>query len=501
MTRLGAVLAGLALLAGCAVTYPGPATSRPTASASATPGATPTPTEASEDAFTASGDVPRVLDQELLGGIVGSISNQATSERAVFAAWPQFDRPRIDAALSSYYLATIRDFESDHRADSGSSELNLGWRVLAASPQLVGLASDGYLVGGTSGQSVWRSFWFAPGSDSVFGTDDLLDHGAALAALTSAAQTRSIRLDQVGPDPLTAAPLVAFSERGDLIVGYDSCRVADCADGLVTLTIPRAQTDALLTDVGRAAQAATITPTSPGTPAGGESPSASSTASPTTASPTTAAPTSAAPGTVDCRKRKCVALTFDDGPGPYTRKLLSHLSAKGVRATFFMLGQQVEMYPRIARAVAKGGHEIGVHTWDHRSMPTLTPAKMDSEINSTVRVIRSDAGFSPKYLRPPYGAMDAQVHAAAKRAGLAMVLWDVDTLDWKTRNTRKTVKAAEKLVHRGSIILLHDIHPTSVRAVPGIIDALRAKGYTFVTVSQLLGRTKPGHKYFAGPTG
>ena len=94
--------------------------------------------------------------------------------------------------------------------------------------------------------------------------------------------------------------------------------------------------------------------------------------------------------------------------------------------------------------------------------------------------------------------MNAKVHAAAKRAGLPMVLWNVDTLDWQTRNTAKTVAAALKGTRRGSIILVHDIHKWTVEAIPGIIDGLRAKGYTFVTVSTLLGKTKPGHKYVHG---
>ena len=195
---------------------------------------------------------------------------------------------------------------------------------------------------------------------------------------------------------------------------------------------------------------------------------------------------------------KCVALTFDDGPGPYTSRLLGYLAAKDVHATFFMLGQQVQVYPKVAAAVAAGGHEIGVHTWDHRSLPELSNARIGTEISSTVSILRKATGVNPTLLRPPYGATNSRVATIAKQQGLAEVMWSVDTLDWKTRSTAKTIAAAKNDTRRGSIILVHDIHPTTVEAVPGIIDALQAKGYHFVTVTQLLGDPKPGRKYFSG---
>lgn len=105
------------------------------------------------------------------------------------------------------------------------------------------------------------------------------------------------------------------------------------------------------------------------------------------------------------------------------------------------------------------------------------------------------AGFHPRFLRPPYGAMNAQVHTVAGEDGLAMALWSVDTLDWKTRSTSKTVAAALGGARRGGIILLHDIHPWSVAAVPQILQGLQKQGYTLVTVSELLGKVKPGRAY------
>lgn len=201
------------------------------------------------------------------------------------------------------------------------------------------------------------------------------------------------------------------------------------------------------------------------------------------------------PDDIDCRKATCVALSFDDGPGPYTTILLDHLEQANAPATFFMLGERVKANPKIAKAVSQAGHEIGVHTWDHKRLIRLNAEQIGKELTSTSEIIAKTTGQQPRLLRPPYGETNQIVAAEAKKAKLAQILWNVDTLDWKTRDTKKTVKAALKQTRRGSIILLHDIHATSVAAVPGILKGLQKKGYTFVTVSHLLGKTKPGRVY------
>lgn len=505
--RRGIAVVGLVLLLqGCAITPPTGTLASPEPTQTATD-STGIPTGPAEDGFTASGDVPRVLDPESLDGIVTTLDSRSDPARHEFASWPQFGLSAIDGALSDHYEGAIRDFERAFPTQSNETvpaELNLGWHVIAAAPTVVGIASDDYLFAGASGAKSWRSFWFDPRSGTLLSSADLLNQDGVRAALATVASARSgIDLAEAGSDALAAAPLLGFTPSGDLLVGFDECQVAACSEGRVSLTVPRAQADALLTAAGRAARDASMNPSAPPATAASPTPSQPTATQPTASQPTASTtqepPATATPQSkVNCRKAKCIALTFDDGPGPYTQKLLGHLRDAGVHATFFMLGRQVETYPRVARAVAAAGNEIGVHTWDHRDLTRLTPAQIDGEIGSTVAIIRKDAGVSPRYLRPPYGAMDADVHASARRAGLALVLWNVDTLDWKTRSTKKTIAAALRDARRGSIILVHDIHPTTVTAVPAIIDGLRAKGYTFVTVSQLLGRTKPGQKYFHG---
>jgi peptidoglycan/xylan/chitin deacetylase (PgdA/CDA1 family) len=200
---------------------------------------------------------------------------------------------------------------------------------------------------------------------------------------------------------------------------------------------------------------------------------------------------------VDCRVRKCLALTFDDGPVPGTARLLDTLRAKGVRATFFVLGCQVTAYPHILRRAAAEGHEIGDHSYSHADLAAESPATVEAEISRTQRAIRQVTGRAPVLFRPPYGATDAQVAAVARRHDLAQILWAVDPLDWRDHSAATVQGRVLHSARRGSIILLHDIHPTTVAAVPALITKLTKAGFVFVTVSELYGGRPltPGRAY------
>jgi peptidoglycan/xylan/chitin deacetylase (PgdA/CDA1 family) len=205
-----------------------------------------------------------------------------------------------------------------------------------------------------------------------------------------------------------------------------------------------------------------------------------------------AAPVSVS-GPVDCRIAKCVALTFDDGPGPPTGKLLDILTERDAHATFFMVGQQVERHPRLARRVAEGGFQIGDHTWDHAALTSLTAERIHQEIDRTAAAIHDATGVTPTVMRPPQGLINPVV---AGLVGLPVIVWSVDTQDWRTHDEDRTVEAVRAGVRPGSIVLMHDVYRSTVKAVPRIIDLLRADGYTLVTVSELYGHTlKAGKKY------
>lgn len=208
--------------------------------------------------------------------------------------------------------------------------------------------------------------------------------------------------------------------------------------------------------------------------------------------PAAGAGASTTPQRVDCAVAKCVALTFDDGPGPYTGRLLSDLKAANAKATFFVLGKQAQGNPGMIRRLHEAGMVVGSHGWDHKAFSKLTAAQQRAQLDRTARAIQDAGAPRPTLFRPPYGA----ANSATKKLGVPLILWNVDTLDWKSRNLAKATTAALKQSRRGSIILMHDIHPTSVAAVPGLIRLLRARGYTLVTVPELLGPTKPGGRYF-----
>ncbi|MEV4372048.1 polysaccharide deacetylase family protein [Nonomuraea sp. NPDC049637] len=190
----------------------------------------------------------------------------------------------------------------------------------------------------------------------------------------------------------------------------------------------------------------------------------------------------------DCRKVKCVALTFDDGPGPYTGTLLRHLAKYRAHATFFVVGRNVGVYPDVVRRTAEAGHELGNHTWSHPDLTRLSPAAIRSQLARTDQAVKSAAGVVPGLVRPPYGATDRDVRRQAHRP---LVLWSVDTLDWRYRDSARVARVSLKRVRPGSVILFHDIHPTTVKALPRVLKGLSARGYRFVTVSELFGGRPP----------
>lgn len=197
----------------------------------------------------------------------------------------------------------------------------------------------------------------------------------------------------------------------------------------------------------------------------------------------------------DCAVLACVALTFDDGPGDYTAPLLDALAATGAHATFFVLGSQVQKYPDVVARMAAEGHVVGNHSWLHPKLTNLSVEEAGWQIDATTTIVQQVTGTTPTLVRPPYGASNDTVLAVLAARGDASIMWSVDTEDWRNRDIGITTQRALDGAAPGAIILMHDIHLSSVQAAPGIVDQLRAAGYTLVTVPQLLGPTAPGAVY------
>lgn len=198
---------------------------------------------------------------------------------------------------------------------------------------------------------------------------------------------------------------------------------------------------------------------------------------------------------LNCKHTKCIALTFDDGPGEHTGKLLDILADHRVRATFFVVGQMVAEDHHNVRRIADSGHELGNHSWSHAQLTRLSTGGIKYELQHTQNLVERLTGVRMRVMRPPYGSTDGRVTTETRHEGLAQILWNVDTLDWRDRVSSVVAHRAAK-AQPGSIVLMHDIHKSTVDAVPALLRSLEKKGYTFVTVSELYNKPPaPGRKY------
>ncbi|CAB4928839.1 unannotated protein [freshwater metagenome] len=186
---------------------------------------------------------------------------------------------------------------------------------------------------------------------------------------------------------------------------------------------------------------------------------------------------------------KRIALTYDDGPSADTAALLDTLQRLDVPATFFMIGRQVEAHADVVRRVLAEGHEIGNHSWDHADLGR-GGARASRQLRETNAVIQSVTGYTPCVFRPPYGSTGPDLVERTRAAGLTSILWSVDPLDWKRPGADHIVARVLRQTGPGAIILSHDgggPRAQTLAAAPRVIAGLRRRGYTFVTVSELLG--------------
>ena len=192
--------------------------------------------------------------------------------------------------------------------------------------------------------------------------------------------------------------------------------------------------------------------------------------------------------------QKIVALTFDDGPGPYTAELLDFLQQEGVRATFFVLGTRVDSYPKLIRRMAAEGHEVGNHSNAHNMLHRMDLVGVRKEMGKCAEKIEKLLGYRPSVMRCPGGNTSSIVTQYAQEAGIPVAYWSVDTRDWESRNKDAILNVAfgKNGIKDGSIVLMHDIYKTTVDAAKEMILRLKKEGYTFVTVSELIEARRGG---------
>ncbi|MGY1698164.1 polysaccharide deacetylase family protein [Geodermatophilus sp. SYSU D00766] len=409
--------------------------------------------------------------------------------------------PDLEQALGDLVDEDVQRYEEE-LAPGSWNELTVDVVPVLAAGDVLG-ASVGVRtrIGGLPAETTTTGVYTDVTSGAVWTSPDLVaDPDLAFAWFTDAVRRAGLGHELLGSAVALADLRFAADGSVTAVVGLGDGRAEPFGD--VAVRFAPEVVEGVLTDAGRAVrQAAVAAAPFTGVPAPPEPPAPEPPEPPTPEPPAPAPPAPAPPPPpgqeVDCAVLACVALTFDDGPGPYTGQLLDELRAADVRATFFVVGQAAAAEPDLVRQAVADGHAVGNHSWSHPRLPDVGAAAVGDQLDRTTAVL-ADLGITTDLMRPPYGATDATVAAETAQRGYAQITWDVDTQDWLNRDVATTTQRVLDGVHPGAIVLMHDIHPSTVAAVPGIVDALRAAGYTLVTVPQLLGPVRPGQVYLHG---
>ncbi len=202
------------------------------------------------------------------------------------------------------------------------------------------------------------------------------------------------------------------------------------------------------------------------------------------------------------RGMKQIALTFDDGPFRYTSEILDTLKKYDVKATFFLVGIQVEKFPELANRIAKEGHEIGNHSYSHKYLTQVDTSTWKDQVDRCTSLIKATTGVTPKLFRPPYNKYNDDIQTYVNNAGMTLVQYDVDPSDWKKISSATVKQRILTNAEPGAIILMHDLSSATRGALGEIVESLRAEGYTFVTVGEMVaeisGDTKPAESRLEG---
>lgn len=191
-----------------------------------------------------------------------------------------------------------------------------------------------------------------------------------------------------------------------------------------------------------------------------------------------------------------IALTFDDGPDPeWTPRILETLERREVRATFFVVGERAQRAPALVRAIERGGHEIGNHSWSHPNLWFCTPSRTAAEIDRTQELLADLTGTTPRYFRPPWGIVNLPMFALLRRRGLECVFWSIQPEGLRSASSEAQTREVLSRAYPGAIVDLHDAEgvanaPARLHdALPAMIDGLRDAGYELTTVTGLLATT------------
>ncbi|MCL1793526.1 MAG: polysaccharide deacetylase family protein [Oscillospiraceae bacterium] len=193
---------------------------------------------------------------------------------------------------------------------------------------------------------------------------------------------------------------------------------------------------------------------------------------------------------------KFLVISFDDGPGPHTERLLEIFADNKAKATFFVVGYKIPSYKETIKRMVEHGHQVAGHSWNHPYFTKSSNEKIRWELQSTNDAIYEVTGITPKFYRVPYGAYNDNIKNISKEMGLSLIQWNIDVLDWKLRNANAVYNNIMSMAKDGGVICVHDVHSTTVDAMERAVPDLIASGYTLLTVSEMFGDMEPGRVYY-----
>lgn len=433
----------------------------------------------------------------------------------------------------------VKDKMLRNAAHVGAESDDVSWQLVASSPEVVGVMLTQEQQGGEAAGTSAGAVWLDAVNNEVVGSAALIDETQWSAfldlvrevAVTEQADAEAIIQALSTPAaPYGDGPAMAFESSGNLVL-----RVA--GEELVDLRIEAESVDPMLSEFGRRAQQAATSPQAftgappaaagdgaeTPTPAPEETPDAPDVGEETPGEQTPGAetPGEQTPGAEtpdetpvaqrpsvrigpDCENKSCVALTYDDGPGPRTPEILEQIAQHGGAATFFQLGQVLEQNTDVGQQIVAQGQEVGGHSWSHPDLRGLSAEGVTEEIRRTNDLMTQTYGQEPLIMRPPYGAHNQSVDEIANQHGLALIQWNVDSQDWQTHSAASTTAAAVGAAEKTSaIVLMHDIHDATIEASAEIYRQLAENPEVeMVTVSELgLGAApiQQGHAYCSSP--
>ncbi|WP_242677009.1 polysaccharide deacetylase family protein [Streptomonospora litoralis] len=458
-------------------------------SASPSPSSTPATGERDELTVVDSKHIPgleeKTVTEDLAGGVEAELS---------YPSIPNAD-PFTDR-LAEIIKLEAHDFAG---AEPDAKSYSVDWDVSVARGNVMAVRLTQREKDGDGERTRHSTYWYNTESGHTAYSTELLAGQEQLEKLHSLVEDRL--LDRDGVRSASLQPIaevydsLGFNANGDLVAEFDEGQVAPAGKGRVRAVVPADEVRPLLSSLGERAQQAAVVVTpkfeieqAASAPKGGKSAGSVPGMHPPAA------------GEVDCDdpSSKCIALTFDDGPGARTPRLLNALEKHDAKATFFVTGGPVRQHPDTVRRTYAEGHELANHTVHHPDLTSIAKSGVTDELTTVNKLVRRETGYTMDLMRPPYGATDGAVADVAEKMGQAQILWNVDTYDWRDRDAGIVSDRAVQRAQPGSIVLMHDIHSTTVKAVPEILERLDDKGYTMVTVSQLLGETEPGKKYTEG---